>query len=40
MALPEGRVSALLAALARERTPAAALIGRVVAGPPGTIAVT
>jgi selenide,water dikinase len=40
MALPAGRVPALLAALARERTPAAALIGRVVAGPPGAIAVT
>ena len=40
IALPEDRVPALVAALVRERTPAAAVIGRVVAGAPGAIAVT
>jgi selenide, water dikinase len=39
IAVPRDRLDALLAALARERTPAAAVIGRVVAGPAGRIAV-
>jgi selenide,water dikinase len=40
IALPEERGPALVAALARERTPAAAVIGRAVAGAPGAITVT
>jgi len=39
IALPETQVPALRTALERERAPAAAAIGRVVAGPPGRIAV-
>jgi len=39
IALPEPQVQALRAALQRERAPAAAQIGRVVAGPAGRIAV-
>ncbi len=39
IALPEMQVPALRTALERERAPAAAAIGRVVAGPPGRIAV-
>jgi selenide,water dikinase len=39
LAAPAERADALLAALEHERTPAAALIGRIVAGPPGRIAV-
>jgi len=39
IALPEAQVPALRAALERERAPTAAAIGRVVAGPPGRIAV-
>ncbi len=39
IALPESQVQALRAALQRERAPAAAQIGRVVAGPAGRIAV-
>jgi selenide,water dikinase len=42
MAVPEDRAAALLAALKKERTPAAARIGRIVGGPggPNTIAVS
>jgi len=40
IALPERDVPALVAALEKEGTPAAAVIGRVVTGHPGTIAVT
>ena len=39
IALPEPQVPALRAALERERAPAAAQVGRVVAGPPGRVAV-
>ncbi len=39
IALPEPQVPALRSALERERAPAAALVGRVVAGPAGRIAV-
>ncbi len=39
IALPETQVPALRAALERERAPAAAQVGRVVAGPAGRIAV-
>ena len=39
IALPEAQVPALRAALERERAPAAAQVGRVVAGPPGRVAV-
>ena len=39
IAVAADRAEALVAALARERTPAAAVIGRVVAGPAGTITV-
>ncbi len=39
IAVAADRVDALVAALARERTPAAAVIGRVVAGPAGSITV-
>ncbi|MGH7730915.1 MAG: selenide, water dikinase SelD [Candidatus Eiseniibacteriota bacterium] len=37
IAVPEARVAALVAALERERTPAAAVVGRVVEGEPGRI---
>jgi len=40
LAVPEGEVPALLAALKKEETPAAAVIGRVTAGRPGTITVS
>lgn len=40
IAVPEGHVAQLLTALKKEKTPAAARIGRIVAGPPGTIAVS
>ncbi len=40
IAVPEDRAAALLAALKKERTPAAARIGRIVGGPPGRIAVS
>jgi selenide,water dikinase len=39
IAVAAARADALVAALTRERTPAAAVIGRVVAGPPGRIEV-
>jgi selenide, water dikinase len=39
IAVPEPALAGLLAALRREGTPAAAVIGRVVAGPPGRIRV-
>src|SRR5438128_12021887 len=39
IAVAAGRADALVAALGRERTPAAAVIGRVVSGTPGAIAV-
>jgi selenide,water dikinase len=39
LAVPADRAAALVAALERERTPIAARIGRIVTGPPGTIAV-
>ena len=39
LAVPAERSDALVAALAREHTPAAAVIGRVVAGTPGSIEV-
>ena len=39
LAAPADRVDALVAALEHERTPAAAVIGRIVAGAPGRIAV-
>jgi selenide,water dikinase len=39
LAVPPERADALIAALKKERTPAAARIGRVTAGAPGTIAV-
>jgi len=39
IAVPEDRAPALLAALERERTPAAARIGRIVSGRAGTISV-
>jgi selenide,water dikinase len=39
IAVPERDAPALVAALEKERTPAAAVIGRVVAGRPGSIAV-
>jgi selenide,water dikinase len=39
IAVPEARVAALVAALERERTPAAAVIGRVTAGPAGAMTV-
>ena len=39
IAVPADRAAALLAALERERTPAAARIGRLVSGPTGSIAV-
>ena len=39
IAVPEARVAALVAALERERTPAAAVIGRVVEGPRGRVSV-
>jgi selenide,water dikinase len=40
IAVPEGHVAQLLAALQKEKTPAAARIGRIVGGSPGTIAVS
>jgi selenide,water dikinase len=40
LAVPAENEAALLAALKEERTPAAALIGRVVAGSPGKIRVS
>jgi len=40
IALPEAKAPALLAALKKEGTPVAVVIGRVVAGQAGTIAVT
>jgi selenide,water dikinase len=40
IAVPPDRADALVAALKREKTPAAARIGRIVAGPPGTMAVS
>ena len=40
IAVPEDRAAGLLGALKKERTPAAALIGRIVGGPPGRIAVS
>jgi len=40
IAVPEGHVAQLLTALKKEKTPAAARIGRIVGGPPGTIAVS
>jgi selenide,water dikinase len=39
IAVPAAKADALLEGLKRERTPAAARIGRIVAGPPGTITV-
>jgi len=39
IAVAAERADALVAALGRERTPAAAVIGRVVSGTPGAIAV-
>ena len=39
IAVPEGHVAQLLTALKKEKTPAAARIGRIVGGSPGTIAV-
>lgn len=39
IAVPADRAAALLAALARERTPAAARIGRLISGPAGSISV-
>lgn len=39
LAVPESRADSLVKALQRERTPVAAVIGRVVAGEPGTIVV-
>jgi selenide, water dikinase len=40
IAVPEGHVAHLLDALKKEKTPAAARIGRIIGGPPGTIAVS
>lgn len=40
IAVPEGQVAHLLSALKKEKTPAAARIGRISSGPPGTIAVS
>jgi selenide,water dikinase len=40
IAVPETRVAGLVGALKKEGTPAAARIGRIVGGPPGTIAVS
>ena len=40
IAVPEGHVAQLLTALKKEKTPAAARIGRIGGGPPGTIAVS
>lgn len=40
IAVPPDRTDELIAALKREKTPAAARIGRIVGGPPGTIAVS
>ena len=40
IAVPEGQVARLLTALKKEKTPAAAQIGRIIGGPPGTIAVS
>jgi selenide,water dikinase len=40
LAVPAENEAALLAALKEERTPAAAMIGRVVAGKPGQVRVT
>ncbi len=40
IAVPEDRAAGLLAALKKEGTPAAARIGRIEGGPPGTIAVS
>lgn len=40
IAVPQGHVAQLLTALKKEKTPAAAQIGRIVGGPPGTIAVS
>jgi selenide,water dikinase len=39
LVVPSEKEAALLAALREEHTPAAAVIGRIVAGPPGTIRV-
>ena len=39
LAVPEARIDVLVSALHRERTPVAAVIGRVVAGDPGSITV-
>jgi selenide,water dikinase len=39
IAVPAERADALIGALRRERAPAAARIGRIVAGPPGAIAI-
>ena len=40
LAVPPENEAALLAALRKEATPAAAVIGRVTSGPPGRIRVT
>lgn len=40
IAVPEGQVAHLLTALKKEKTPAAARIGRIIGGPPGTIVVS
>jgi len=40
IAVPPNRADSLLAALKNEKTPAAARIGRIVGGPPGTITVS
>lgn len=40
IAVAQGRVDALVEALRRERTPAAAVLGRIVTGEPGRISVT
>ena len=39
IAVPPDKTEALVTALARAEAPAAAVIGRVVAGPPGRVAV-
>ena len=40
IAVPEDRAAGLIGALKKERTPAAARIGRIVGGPPGRVAVS
>ncbi len=40
IAVPPNRADSLLAALKNEKTPAAARIGRIVGGPPGTVTVS